>query len=234
MKVAILSDIHANFDALFCVLKEAKRLEVKFLIIAGDFVGYYYDICKVLDALDDWEFTAIGGNHETLLADWLNNENQKATLKKYGSGVKIASEQLSKKQQQWLINLHKKKEFLIENRAILLCHGSPWDENEYIYPDCKQAKLDAIFSLQHDITIYGHTHYPIVHRYQNQLIVNPGSVGQTRDRKSGACWALWDTKLNTIELMRTFYNTKELIKQCQANDPYLLYLQTALTRTNEN
>jgi putative phosphoesterase len=234
MKIAILSDIHANSDALTAVLADAKALGVSNLIIAGDFVGYYYNIQEVMALLSSWDLVAISGNHERLLLDWHHGENHTKIQNKYGSGIKIANEFLTNKQIQWLVDLPKSREFSIDNKTVLLCHGTPWDKDEYLYPDCKQDKKDKIFSIKKDLVVYGHTHYPVIHSDNNQLIVNPGSVGQTRDSKLGACWALWDTTKHEISLERANYNADNLIKQCQQNDPKLPYLQKILLKNNEN
>jgi putative phosphoesterase len=230
MKVAILSDIHGNSDALEAVLVDAKSLGVSSLIVAGDFVGYYYNVQEVMLLLSPWKLIAISGNHERMLLDWRQGKNHKDIQGKYGSGIKIAIESLSDKQIQWLIDLKKSKEFSISDKTVLLCHGTPWNEDEYLYPDCKQEQKDKIFSIEKDLVIYGHSHYPVIHSNGDKLIVNPGSVGQARDRKPGACWALWDTKEHKISLKRTIYDTSNTIKQCQQNDPELTYLQTVLLR----
>lgn len=234
MQIAILSDIHGNSDALSCVLDEAKLLDIKSLLIAGDFVNYYYNVDKVLDLLSLWNFEAISGNHESLLSSWVNNDTREKIKKKYGSALGKTEKALTEKQINWLINLPEKKELIINNKSVLLCHGSPWDQDQYIYPDVEKNTIEKMFLENKDIIIYGHTHYPIIHKKNHQIIVNPGSVGQTRDKIPGACWAIWNTGTNTINLKRTPYNTERLIKQCQVNDPNLPYLQTVLTRTHAN
>lgn len=233
MRVALLSDIHGNFDALFRVLTDIKQLNVKRLIIAGDFIGYYYNVDKVLKLLSKWDFDAIGGNHEALFNNWINGKNKEYILKKYGSSFKISEKLLNRGQIKWLVGLPEKKEFVVDGKSVLLCHGSPWDVDNYVYPDANQVVIDKIFSTNKDIVIYGHTHYPVVHKKDNQVVVNPGSVGQTRDKISGACWALWDTKTHKVELKRSQYNPDNLIKQCKEIDANLPYLHTVLMR-NEN
>lgn len=234
MKIAILSDIHGNSDALMSVLTDIKKIKIKHLLIAGDFVGYYYNIKKVLSLLEEWEVDAIGGNHESLLLDWVNDHNRDFIGKKYGSSIQQANNTLTAKQIKWLTTLSKSKEFVFNGKTVLLCHGSPWSEDAYIYPDSDQSIIDKIFLKNKDIVIYGHTHYPVVHKKRSQIIVNPGSVGQTRDKIPGACWALWNTETHDVTLKRSNYNTETLIKQCQTNDPELTYLQNVLTRKNEN
>jgi putative phosphoesterase len=232
MKVALLSDIHANSDALKSVLDEARNLGVSSLIIAGDFVGYYYNAQEVMSLLSSWKLIAVSGNHERMLSDWVQGKNHKKIITRYGSGIESASKTLTDDSINWLINLPKNKEFSIDGKTIFLCHGSPWNEDEYLYPDCHKGKIDKVLSYGKDLVIYGHTHYPVVHSYNHQVIVNPGSVGQSRDGRPGACWALWDTKENKIFLKRTNYDVNNLRNQCKYNDPAITYLREVLKNEN--
>ena len=102
MKIGLLSDIHANSDALYAVLSDAQSLGVKSFIIAGDFVGYYYNIEKVLSSLSSLDFIAIGGNHEAMLSDWCLNKNHNLIQKKYGSSIGLAYKALSGEQKNGL------------------------------------------------------------------------------------------------------------------------------------
>ena len=228
MKIALLSDIHANSDALLSVLNEAKSESVASLIITGDFVDYYYNAKQVFALLSEWDYVAISGNHEEILLNWKNNKYREFIKNRFGSGIKTAYETLSKERIKWLTTLPERKEVVIDNKKVLLCHGSPWNRDEYIYPNCTDKIKEKLFSQNYDLITYGHTHYPALHKYNNQIVVNPGSVGQPRDRKSGACWALWDTKTHTVSLKRTNYNTDAVIAQCKANDPNLEYLWQVL------
>ena len=63
------------------------------------------------------------------------------------------------------------------------------------------------------------------------IIVNPGSVGQPRDRIPGAAWAIWDTKTNKIEFMREKYNYDVVLDECKKYDSENIYLQEVLTRS---
>ena len=62
MKIAIISDIHGNYEALFSVLEKAKKESVEHLLILGDIVGYYYHPDKVLNLLAQWSYDMIKGN----------------------------------------------------------------------------------------------------------------------------------------------------------------------------
>jgi len=231
VKVGLLADVHGNSDALRAVLNKARRLGVTELLCCGDYVGYYYNPSEVLDLLDQWPWYGVRGNHESFLEQWLygGNDHRIIIREKYGSGIKDAAEMADKKKDR-LLNLGETLEMEIGGRSVLLCHGSPWDNNHYIYPDAIETESSRITEGKHDLVVLGHTHYPFMWREGQSLIVNPGSVGQPRDRKPGACWAVWDACEMTIELRREQYDMDKLMAMCQSRDPHLPYLQDVLKR----
>ena len=232
MKLALLGDIHGNDRALAAVLDAALEANVDRLLITGDLVGYYFAPAKVLELLSKWVRDVVCGNHEVMLAASRTDPDYLATVEtRYGSGVRIAIEQLDLKQLDELCALPHPLELEIDGLRILLCHGSPWDLDHYIYPDLGPELLVRCASGNYDLIVMGHTHYPMLKEIGKTLLVNPGSVGQPRNRKPGACWALFDTESRTIELRRERYDSSDLIRECQLRHPELPYLSEVLQRT---
>jgi len=231
MKAALLADIHGNADALQVVLDAAREQDVEKLLIAGDLVGYYYAIDRVLELLQGWEWQAVLGNHEQMLARWLAGVDNDVLLAKYGSGLAEASMRLNPQQLNQLVSLPATVDVKLGGNSLLLCHGAPWGTNCYVYPDAALDVIESFFALERDLIVFGHTHYPVVWRRGAQWVVNPGSVGQPRDRIPGACWALWDSDNNEVTVKRESYNPKALIEVAQRIDPTITYLTDVLTRT---
>jgi len=233
MKIGLLADIHGNAHALESVLKSAKDKKVDRLLCCGDYVGYYYEPDKVMELLNDWDWHGISGNHEAMLLDWLNGKNRNEIKMKYGSGIFLATEKLTKKKLTYLYEMDHVKKLKIDNYKVLLCHGSPWDRDIYIYPDADKQNVDKMFNhdSDFDLLVYGHTHYPVKWGRNNKIIINPGSLGQPRDRKQGACWALWDTTMNSVEFFREEYDFLPVIEMCKQYDPELSYLVDVLVST---
>ena len=144
MRIGLLSDLHSNAHALRAVLKAAKKKHVEKLLCCGDYVGYYYEPEKVIALLDNWEWDGISGNHETMLRDWINNRNRNKIRIKYGSGICYAAEKLTNEVLARLYEMPKTKKLFINNYKILLCHGSPWDSNMYIYPDADENVVNKM------------------------------------------------------------------------------------------
>ena len=228
----MLGDIHGNALALRNVLQQAVKQQVETLLITGDIVGYYFDPLEVLKLLEPWPKHAVRGNHEDMLSvarsdpSFLHKVNNR-----YGLGLHTAIEQLSGLMLDELCALPHPTEIKIEKYKILLCHGSPWSTEEYIYPDADKNLLKRCSDTGFDVIVHGHTHYPAKHVVGKTLLVNPGSVGQPRNRQPGAHWAIFDTKTGDLEFRCEPYNAAQLIKECVQKNPELPNLAEMLIRT---
>lgn len=230
MKIGLLADLHGNGEAVATVLAAARRAGVERLLCAGDYVGYYYHPEAVLRELDRWVWTGVRGNHEDMLADWLAGKNRENVLARYGSGITVAADMPAGKRDR-LLALPRRLTLEIDGRTVVLCHGAPWATNAYVYPDAPPDTRSRMAVEAVDVVVFGHSHFPVLWRERHCLVVNPGSVGQPRDRVPGACWALWDTSTMTIDLRRESYDTAPLVAECRRRDRDLAYLANVLTRT---
>ncbi len=233
MKVALLADIHGNASALAVVADSMRQCGVSRVLVAGDIVGYYPDVSGVLDILDEWEWAAIGGNHEAMLDDWRRNKNREIIQAKYGRALDVILQRLTKSQIEMLTSLPPTLEIVINDRNVLLCHGTPWNRDEYVYPDAPDSKRQHYLDGPADIIVFGHTHYPVLWEKDSQKAVNPGSVGQPRDGIPGACWALWNSEDNSVTFKRESYDSGNLVKEMKALNPELPYLWEILGRTRD-
>jgi putative phosphoesterase len=231
MKVGLLADIHGNADALDAVLHAAVAERVERLLIAGDFVGYYHQPRRVLNLLNGWAWDGVRGNHEELLRSWRAGKDREEIRKRYGSGFAVALSELTADEIDLLLDLPHPRECTIDGRRVLLSHGAPWDLDQYVYPDAAFDLRSRMTDPRYDLTVFGHTHYPVLWQDKGVLAVNPGSVGQPRDRKPGACWALWDTASNGVALRREAYDPTRVMALA-AQNPDIPYLVTVLARTS--
>lgn len=231
LKYALLGDIHANRLALEAVLASMLAENIDTLLVTGDLVGYYYQPLRVIELLQTLKTFIVRGNHEDMLrkarvdTEFLARVNQR-----YGLGLQKALEQLNQQQLDVLCGLPHPLAMTLDGRSILLCHGSPWDNDLYIYPDTDLNVFDGFKVEDFDLIVLGHTHYPMGKMIGDTLIVNPGSVGQPRNRQPGAQWAIYDSETNAVEFRCQAYDASELIRQCLQNNPELPYLHQVLTR----
>jgi putative phosphoesterase len=232
MKLGLLGDIHGNALALESVLKSAAKLGVQKLLVTGDLVGYYFQPRKVMELLASWNSVTVRGNHENMLASAIESPELLAEIeKKYGAGLSTALEQLNKDQVMKLTQLPETQKLNIDSCHILLCHGSPWDTDQYIYPDASEQLLKECTSFGMDIIIMGHTHYPMYQKIGTTLLINPGSVGQPRNKRPGASWALLDTKTKNVTFRNESYPIQLVAEEASRREPMLPYLAEVLVRT---
>jgi putative phosphoesterase len=228
----LLGDIHGNAQALKNVLVAAEKHQVEALLITGDLVGYYFRPLEVLKLLEPWSKYLVRGNHEDMLSAARSNPSFLTKVNaRYGSGLHAAIEQLSGLQLDELCALPHPTKIEIEKYKILLCHGSPWSTDEYIYPDADKNLLKRCSNTGFDVIVHGHTHYPAKHVVGKTLLVNPGSVGQPRNRQPGAHWAIFDAETGDLQFRCEGYDPTQIIKECAQKNPELPYLAEMLIRT---
>lgn len=231
MKIALLGDIHGNHLALQQVIAAASGAGVEKLLVTGDLVGYYFAPLKVLELLKPWDRHVVRGNHEGMLNAARTDPAFLAWVDaRYGTGLRIAIEQLDDETLDALASLPTSLELSIDGCKILLCHGAPWDNDFYVYPDAQPALLERCALQEFDLVVLGHTHYPMCHQIGRTLMVNPGSVGQPRNRKPGASWAVFDTVSRKLEFRTEHYDLSDLVLECKRRHPELPYLSEVLLR----
>ncbi len=216
--IYLIADIHSNYPALQSVLAEIPTDSL--ILCAGDITGYYVNPTEVCELLRGRNVHCILGNHDKYIIGSLNYPTGREG--KYR--VLSSRTALSAKQLKWLSTLPDIISIEIDfpcsnkkNIVIDIAHGSPRNVEEYLYPDTDICFLD---DYPADVLILGHTHHPMVREARNTLIVNPGSVGQARDRIPGACYAVLDVVKNMVEFHRVSYSVSEyqgLLESCDVH-----------------
>ena len=231
MNVAILSDIHGNIYALKEVIKECKKAGVEKFLVLGDLVGYYYYPKEVLEILLSLNSMMIQGNHERLLENLFKGKIKKEALsKKYGCGHQIAANSLSKEQLDYLFNLPKQISMKIENTTFSLNHGSPNDQDQYLYPDTDKKTLEECNSTKADFVLVGHSHYAFEYKCNKSILLNVGSVGQNREKSGIASWGLINSVTKEYNLIETVYDAEPLFNCAKEKDPLISYNYNILKR----
>ena len=232
MRVAVIGDIHGNAPALYSVLIAAKLREVECLLINGDLIGYYFEPAQVLQLIAPWKTYIVRGNHEDMLASArLDPQVLPEIERRYGSALEVAINSLDSAQLDMLCNLPHPLSVELDSMKILLCHGSPWDNDVYIYPDASEDMMNRCAIEGYDLVVMGHTHYPMLKTIGTTQLLNPGSVGQPRNREPGAQWAMIDTITREISLHNEYYDVEPVLSEARLRHPELPYLADVLVRT---
>ena len=233
MKIAIVSDIHANIDALNAVIKDIDKQDCSSILLLGDLVGYYYSAKQVISIVrNDQRFIVIRGNHEDIFARTLVDDVfEKKMYQKYGSGFRSCLSSLAPDEIDWLKNLPVSKSILLDGLKIGMFHGSDKSTNEYIYPDAENKRLEKM-TKEFDFVFLGHTHYPAIFMQGHSTIINPGSVGQPRDIGSLASYAILNTQNRSVVFRRVPFSSVLIQKKCEEIDPHYPYLKDVFIRNN--
>jgi len=231
MKVAVLSDVHANIHALRAVLEDLDKERVERILVAGDIIGYYYWPGEVVELLmGDGRFHCISGNHEHILRQVVNDEGAAIRYRrKYGSGYDVCMDQLSDLQISWLLSLPEEISVNIDGLQFHIGHGALGSSDEYLYPDAPLDKILSNYSTA-EYTIFGHTHYPFLHSHAGQHLLNPGSVGQPRDMGGLASYVVINSENRVIRFKRKPFDTAAVVQAARENDPELAYLAAIMSR----
>lgn len=216
MKIIIISDIHSNIYGLKAVLDNCGSFDK--ILVAGDITGYYPFANEVIDELVKIDALAVKGNHDWYLIQGFPPENSKPQVKK---SFDFTKKIISRDSLNYIKELPDKLEFLIEGKKVFVCHGSPWNLlGQRIYPN--YSDFEKFRSIDADVIVLGHTHYPFIKMIGNKIIFNPGSCGQPRDYNL-LSYAVWDTKKNEFEIKRIEWDIEQFKKEAlkKGTDPEL-------------
>ena len=134
--------------------------------------------------LDQWSWIGVKGNHETMLAQAVSSPGERTRLEgRFGHGLSICIKTLSGQDIEMLSSLPDVRRFEFDETTVTVCHGSPWNAVEYVYPDTDSSVLARMADSESDLICFGHTHYPLLTCINGTTLINPGSVGQPRDGK---------------------------------------------------
>ena len=231
MKIAIMSDLHANKYATERVFRSMVSEQIDVILLAGDLVGYYYWGSEVIEACrHDPRVRCVRGNHEDYLQRALNDKNFLEQINgKYGSGLQHTIETMSREQLNWLCSLPREFKETYDGLSFFMRHTPDKCGLEYLYPDCDLTKLNSSYS-DHDVTIFGHTHYPFIHSSNQSQLINPGSVGQPRDYGNLASYAIVNTQNRVVIFRRVPFEISGIIQASESKDSNMPYLWEVLKR----
>lgn len=234
MKIAILSDIHGNIDALKAVVKQMEINKIEHVFYLGDQMGYYPDVVEVYNEIDKLPHNIIAGNHERIFIKYLNEKEtfRQKINKKYGSCFSYYTKTFSSELILKIKNLNEDLQVKLDGFNFLLCHGSPIEKDHYLYPDVdRNVLMECIEKAKNnDVVFMGHTHYPMLYSYNNKQLINVGSVGQSRVVGGIANWGVFNTENGIFVQQNTLYNTKNLKTKIKHESK--MYLSTILDRNN--
>jgi diadenosine tetraphosphatase ApaH/serine/threonine PP2A family protein phosphatase len=250
MRYLVLTDLHANLEALDACLRDATARGFDRAVVLGDLVGYGADPNAVIDlvlALDP--IAIVRGNHDKVACGLDQAEGFNIVAR---SAARWTLDALTPEHRAWLAALPEGPR--VVDDLVEICHGSPFDEDAYVFDE-----LDAVRALKvstRPLCLFGHTHCPITFELSGSVIdavgaarssasgetrvdlepaskylINPGSVGQPRDGDPRAGYAIVDVERRSVELYRLTYPVAEAqAKVIRAGLPEVLAHRLGLGR----
>ena len=200
MKIAIISDIHGNMEALESVLHDIESIECKKIFCLGDIAMAGPEpsktIHKIQELMQTKDFYIIQGNTDKMLSVF-SFDTQNKILKTnavMASAYFCDSQTLSVEEKDFLANLPERKELTLFGIKILLVHGSPRKNDENIFPNLDIKEVEEMIKEETaDIIFCGHTHMPCGYQTNTeQTVVNAGSIGRPFSEKPLSCYAVMD------------------------------------------
>lgn len=205
MKVAIISDIHGNLDALESVLSDIKKEGCSKIFCLGDIAMAGPEpketIKKIQELMQSKDFYIIQGNTDKMLSvfsfDTYNAVTETNAV--MGSAYYSDSRLLNDEEKKFLASLPVSKEIELFGIKILLVHGSPRKNNENIYPNLRIEDVEEMIKdTDANIIFCGHTHIPCGYQTNtNQTVINAGSIGRPFSEQPDSCYAILDINENT-------------------------------------
>ncbi|NOZ79870.1 MAG: metallophosphoesterase family protein [Acidobacteria bacterium] len=229
MRYLVLSDIHGNYQALEAVLRHSRRKKYQHVLFLGDAVGYGASPNRVMDWLRSLgsRVAIVRGNHDRVCAgldtaDYFN---------RYARQAVFWTEGHLNRQNMAFLRAMPIGPLRIED-GLLICHGSPLDEDAYLF-SAGEAR-EVFEAVDEQVVLFGHTHVPslfVTRRIDGrrllsgrilagartvldldrdqEYLINPGSVGQPRDRDPRAAYAIYDHDKRRFYHYRVPYQVRE-------------------------
>ncbi len=240
MKYALISDVHANLEALEAVMSEIESMKIEHILCLGDAIGYGANPEECAQIIREKCDICLMGNHEAAVIGNLDI----SYFTQYAKDAALwTRNHISESTLHWANNLP-----LISNmHNFTLIHGSLYQPEMFNYV---QTIADAEFNfkvMETDILFLGHSHQPLAFfntepmtytlgpeielDNSDKVIVNIGSVGQPRDENPLSCFAVYDSEENIVELIRVEYDhTKTANKILAAGLPEALAIRLSIGR----
>ena len=226
MRMAVLSDIHGNLEALAQVLTDIEGSDIDRMVCLGDSIGYGPEPEEVVAMIHDRHIPSILGNHELAVIDqdlltWFNPLARRSLLKT----IEMLSEET-------IDFISKLKPFMIFD-GFRFVHGYPPDSATiYLFQIAEDELRQTFKGMKEKICFVGHTHRLEIIRFNgksitrspliqntvhlnstDRYIINIGSVGQPRDGDNHAKYVILDTEKNSVEVKFIPYDIASVVNK---------------------
>jgi predicted phosphodiesterase len=225
-RIALISDIHGNIEALEAVLADIRAQRIDEIFCLGDIVGYGAAPAECLRLVREHCTETILGNHDEYL---VNGPENHVLSKRIGIPLLLAQQTIPKKDLQWL----RDRPYTVDRHGFSIVHGSLHHPEVFCY---LLERRDAVLHFEEQRTplcFHGHSHRPLITLSQQdgdirwsipretetlldrnqRLAINVGSVGQPRDQDPRAAYGIYDMEQNSFTLRRITYDIEKAVQR---------------------
>jgi len=210
MRIAIISDIHSNLEALEKALSIIAEKKIEEIVCLGDVVGYGANPNECLSLVRGITSHILLGNHDEAAVNLKNVEdfNPHAQL-----AAAWTNKTLTDENKKFIEALP----YTLELSGLRFVHSSPFEPDAWHYIISPEDRSDNFSLFSEPICFFGHSHYPGVYgeKIEDQIVergkkflINVGSVGQPRDHDWRLSFGIFDTDAWTYENIRSEYDVK--------------------------
>lgn len=225
--IAIVSDIHANIDALGAVLTDIAAQRCFSIFCLGDTIGYGPEPGACVKYMREFSPINLMGNHEAMYLATKPKGRKRLNSDELGDlwpPLELCHRQLKTDDAKWISELP----LVVPVADMELVHGSLHEPPSFGYIINKSLAKEHFAKQTTRFSFYGHTHIPVVWEEKNQKItsytpgvgpitldpdcryaIGVGSVGQPRDDDPRACYVIFQPGSDTIEFRRVAYDIKK-------------------------
>lgn len=209
MKIAIISDIHGNMEALSSIPEPYDELWV-----LGDLIDYGPNPREVIEFVRSRATVVVRGNHDHAVAFGEDPRCSPAFREMASATLAHTREILRPDDLEYLSGLPLTAERMVDGTRFRLCHAAPSDPlYRYLSPESGEWPAE-LAGWSTDVLLVGHSHMPFIRQIGNSIIMNPGSLGQPKQGNPQACYAIWDhaaaLRSFTYPCMKTIAKIREM------------------------
>ena len=210
MRLAIISDIHGNLPALKAVLNDINSRAIDQIVCLGDLVDFAPWPNEVIKLIRKSKIMTIMGNHDERIAFDLpivplSKHSKKETIARE-QAINHSKKTVTEENKAYLASLQKSIIIEYQNLILHFTHASPESIDEYLYEDDESLE-ERLLSVNTDVLLIGHTHLSYIRNFGNKKVVNPGSVGRSKEPDRKAAYSIVEVTPNSVtaEIVKVDY-----------------------------
>lgn len=218
-KLVLISDIHANLPAFEAVLDDLNSIQYDSIICLGDIVGYGPHPTECISLIKELKIQCVKGNHDAGVSGELTERHFRNPNR---SLIKQTREMLTDKDLKWLRNMP--YTLTSDENEWFAVHASPNNPTRWEYLESAIKIRGLLKNVDYKFCLIGHTHIPafVSQKFgeksiqdNGKYLINPGSIGQSRDGDYRASYCILDTQQNTLDFKRVEYNLEKVVNDLE-------------------